>query len=156
MRLFLRAKQCPVLGTTTKYWKVLLCTSTTPVLTALYGLHVGWYWVWDLGNSKNQGISGYMAPIVAQELVRTRGVSYLNKLNPYRFKTHQTYTWELTNVLSCQKIPKNRSKPQKMTENKWESWDLSPRNTWSEISLYLLSRGPLWWRSTWRIIPVSK
>ena len=75
MRLFLRAKQCPVLlRTTTKYWKVLLCTtkyysSTYP----LYALHA-----WDLRNSKNQGISGYMAPIVAQELVRTRGVSYLN------------------------------------------------------------------------------
>ena len=27
--------------------------------------------------SKHQGISGYMAPIVAQELVRTREVSYL-------------------------------------------------------------------------------
>ena len=46
-------------------------------LTALYALHVRWYWVWDLRNSKHHGISGYMAPILDQKLVRTRGVSYL-------------------------------------------------------------------------------
>ena len=47
------------------------------VPSALYALHVGWYWVWDLRNSKHHGISGRMAPIVGRELVRPRGVSYL-------------------------------------------------------------------------------
>ena len=46
-------------------------------LTALYALHVRWYRVWDLRNSKHHGVSGYMAPILDQKLVRTRGVSYL-------------------------------------------------------------------------------
>ena len=35
-----------------------------------------------LGDSKHHGISGYMAPIVDQELVRTRGV-LLPKYTPY-------------------------------------------------------------------------
>ena len=47
------------------------------VPSALYALHVGWYWVWDLRNSKHHGISGCLAPIVGRELVRSRGVSYL-------------------------------------------------------------------------------